>query len=100
MQPTDAPLLCPAAWYNTWPSHFKEVCLHASPWDTLLFCVPQTTCLKRTKHAPAQVECFQQQVEPILYAAGVDMVYTGHTHAYEVCCCICWCDSDLVFVGC
>ena len=35
--------------------------------------------------APAQVECFQQQVEPILYAAGVDMVYTGHTHAYEVC---------------
>ncbi len=34
--------------------------------------------------APAQVECFQQQVEPILYAAGVDMVYTGHTHAYEV----------------
>ncbi len=24
------------------------------------------------------------QVEPLLYAAGVDMVYTGHTHAYEV----------------
>ena len=44
----------PAAWYNTWPSHFKEV------------------------------ECFQQQVEPILYQYGVDMVYTGHTHAYEV----------------
>ena len=44
-----------AAWYNTWPSHFKEV------------------------------ECFQQQVEPILYKYGVDMVYTGHTHAYEVC---------------
>ena len=43
-----------AAWYNTWPSHFKEV------------------------------ECFQQQVEPILYKYGVDMVYTGHTHAYEV----------------
>jgi predicted phosphodiesterase len=31
-----------------------------------------------------QVECFQQQVEPILYQYGVDMVYTGHTHAYEV----------------
>ncbi len=45
---------CGAAWYNTWPSHFKEV------------------------------ECFQQQVEPILYKYGVDMVFTGHTHAYEV----------------
>ena len=43
-----------AAWYNTWPSHFKEV------------------------------ECFQQQVEPILFKYGVDMVFTGHTHAYEV----------------
>ena len=24
-------------------------------------------------------------MEPILYKYGVDMVFTGHTHAYEVC---------------
>lgn len=54
----------PAAWYNTWPSHFKEV------------------------------ECFQQQVEPILYQYGVDMVYTGHTHAYEVGTPSCACTSS------
>ena len=54
--------------------------LHAFP---LVF-APCSAWLRRAARATAQVECFQQQVEPILYAAGVDMVYTGHTHAYEV----------------
>jgi hypothetical protein len=29
------------------------------------------------------VECFQQQVEDILYKYGVDFIFFGHVHAYE-----------------
>jgi hypothetical protein len=39
--------------YNTYNSHYKEV------------------------------ECFQQQIEDLLYKYGVDFAFFGHVHAYE-----------------
>lgn len=40
-------------YYNTYTAHYKEV------------------------------ECFQQQVETLLYQYGVSFVFNGHVHAYE-----------------
>ncbi len=39
--------------YNTYNSHYKEV------------------------------ECYQQQIEDLLYKYGVDFIFFGHVHAYE-----------------
>ena len=30
-----------------------------------------------------EVECFQQQIEQLLYDGGADFVFAGHVHAYE-----------------
>lgn len=42
-----------APWYNTYIAHYKEA------------------------------ECFRVAIENMLYDAGVDMVFSGHVHAYE-----------------
>lgn len=52
----------------------------------------KTPWVVATMHAPfyisytahfQEVECMRLDIEPVLYALGVDLVLTGHVHAYE-----------------
>lgn len=52
----------------------------------------RTPWVVATMHAPfyisytahfQEVECMRLDIEPVLYALGVDLVLTGHVHAYE-----------------
>ena len=44
----------------------------------------RATCSYNTYSAHyKEVECFQQQVETLLFQYGVSFVFNGHVHAYE-----------------
>lgn len=58
-----------------------------TPWLVVLFHVPWYN--SNYAHQ-GEGDGMMAAMEPLLYAAGVDIVFAGHVHAYERSVCQCW----------
>ncbi|KAF9609076.1 hypothetical protein IFM89_012516 [Coptis chinensis] len=66
--------------YNWLKADLSKVDRHRTAWLLALFHVPW---YNSNKAHQGEGESMMASMEPLLYAAGVDIVFVGHVHAYE-----------------
>ncbi|XP_010545536.1 PREDICTED: purple acid phosphatase 18 isoform X2 [Tarenaya hassleriana] len=66
--------------YNWLKADLAKVDRERTPWLIVLFHVPWYNSNEAHQH---EGDDMMASMEPLLYASGVDIVFTGHVHAYE-----------------
>ncbi|EFH59507.1 ATPAP18/PAP18 [Arabidopsis lyrata subsp. lyrata] len=73
-------LVQPLASVRPWMADLAKVDRERTPWLIVLFHVPWYNSNNAHQHEGDEM---MAEMEPLLYASGVDIVFTGHVHAYE-----------------
>ncbi|KAL1189701.1 Purple acid phosphatase 18 [Cardamine amara subsp. amara] len=66
--------------YNWLKADLSKVDRERTPWLIVLFHVPWYNSNDAHQH---EGDGMMAEMEPLLYASGVDLMFTGHVHAYE-----------------